>query len=127
MISRSEVLFYHAELIRLFGGSKGIRDDGVLDAPLNRPFATFGGVDLFPEPEAKAAAVMHGVINGHPFLDGNKRTGYALARMLLQDSGLDLNATEDVRYAAVILVATGKMDVDQLQTWIEQHSVPWPL
>ena len=125
MISRSEALFYHAELVHRFGGAQGVRDEGVLDASLNRPFATFGGVDLFPTPIAKAAAIMHGIITGHPFMDGNKRTGYALARMLLQDAGLDFDATEDERYDTVILVATGKLDVEELQTWVEAHCVPW--
>lgn len=83
------------------------RDEGILDASLNRPFATFDGVDLFPTPEEKAAAVMHGIITGHPFIDGNKRTGYQLARLILQDAGLDINAEEDEKYDMVILVATG--------------------
>lgn len=104
MISRAEALFYHTELIRRFGGADGVRDEGILDASLNRPFATFGGTDLFPSPEQKAAAVMHGIITGHPFIDGNKRTGYALARLILQDAGLDIQAIEDEKYDMVIRV-----------------------
>jgi len=72
MIARSDALFYHAELVNKFGGSHGVRDEGILDASLNRPFATFGGIDLFPEPVDKAAAIMHGIITGHPFIDGNE-------------------------------------------------------
>lgn len=92
MIGRTEALFYHRELIRRFGGSDGVRDEGILDASLNRPFATFGGQDLFPSPQEKAAAMMHGIITGHPFIDGNKRTGYALGRLILQDTGLDIRS-----------------------------------
>lgn len=51
MIRRSEALFYHSVLIERFGGADGIRDEGLLDAALNRPFATFGGVDLFAPPQ----------------------------------------------------------------------------
>ncbi len=77
MIGRAEALFYHRELIRRFGGADGVRDEGILNASLNRPFATFGGVDLFPSVEEKAAAMMHGIITGHPFIDGNNgRTGH---------------------------------------------------
>jgi death-on-curing protein len=50
MIGREEALYYHRELVRRFGGADGIRDEGVLVANLNRPYATFGGVDLFPGP-----------------------------------------------------------------------------
>ena len=61
MIPRKEALFYYSELVRRFGGSDGVRDEGLLDAALDRPFATFGWVDLFATPQEKAAAVMHGV------------------------------------------------------------------
>ena len=102
MIDRAEALIYHDEMIRRFGGSNGVRDEGLLNAALNRLFATFGGEDLFPTSLHKASAVMHGIITGHPFIDGNKRTGYELARMLLQDDGLDILALTDDRYEMVI-------------------------
>ena len=123
MIGRAEALFYHGELIRRFGGSDGVRDEGILDASLNRPFATFGGVDLFPSPEEKAAALLHGIITGHPFVDGNKRTGYALARLILQDAGLDITADENEKYDMVIQVATGQMDVEGSVAWMKGRVV----
>jgi len=124
MILREEALFYHGELVRRFGGAEGVRDDGVLDASLNRPYATFGGVDLFPTPVDKAAALLHGIITGHPFMDGNKRTGYALARLLLQDAGLDIRAPEGEKYDFVILVACGELDVAGVHAWLQAHVVP---
>lgn len=122
MITRAEAEFYHAQLIRQFGGTVGLRDEGLLEAALNRPYLTFGGDDLFPTPLDKSAALMHGIITGHPFLDGNKRTGYALGRLLMQDGGLDIDATEDARYAMVIDVATGRMEVEDIKTWLMAHS-----
>ena len=124
MIGREEALFYHRELVRRFGGVDGVRDEGVLDATLNRPFATFGGKDLFPGPAEKAAALLHGIISGHPFMDGNKRTGYALARLLLQDSGLDIGASQDEKYDLVIRVASGELDVDGVRNWLQERVVP---
>ena len=123
MIRRSEALFYHSVIIERFGGADGIRDEGLLDAALNRPFATFGGIDLFATPQEKAAAVMHGIITGHPFLDGNKRTGYALARLILQDAGLDIHASENERYDMVIQVATGQLAVEGIVAWMKDHVV----
>lgn len=124
MIGRAEVLCYHRELIRRFGGSDGVRDEGVLNASLSRPFATFDGVDLFPTSQEKAAAIMHGIITGHPFIDGNKRTGYALARLILQDAGLDVRAGLDETYAMVIRVATGQVDVEGVAKWMEGRIIP---
>ena len=69
---------------------------------------------------------MHGIITGHPFIDGNKRTGYALARLILQDGGLDILASEDDRYALVIQVATGALDADGVRAWLESRVGPFP-
>ncbi len=121
MIGRAEALFYHSELIRRFGGSDGVRDEGILDAALNRPYATFDGTDLFPTAMEKAAAMLHGIITGHPFVDGNKHTGYVLARLILQDGGVAPLASEDGKYDLVILVATGKVQVEGVQAWMRER------
>ena len=81
-------------------------------------------MDLFATPEEKAAALMHGIITGHPFIDGNKRTGYALARLLLQDAGLDIDASQDEKYDLVIRVATGELDVERVRAWLQERVVP---
>jgi len=124
MIGREEALFYHRELVRRFGGADGVRDVGVLDASLNRPYATFDGIDLYPTPEDKAAALLHGIVTGHPFVDGNKRTGYALARLLLQDAGLDIRSSQDEKYDLVIRVATGTLDAEGVRSWLQGRVVP---
>ncbi|WP_262512383.1 type II toxin-antitoxin system death-on-curing family toxin [Adhaeribacter arboris] len=76
----------HNLLIEEFGGAKGIRDLGALDAAINRPFATFDQQELYPNPVDKAAAIIESILINHPFLDGNKRTGYVLMRLLLLQS-----------------------------------------
>jgi len=62
-------------------------------------------------------------ISGHPLVDGNKRTGYALARLVLQDAGLDIQANKEEKYDMVILIATGKLDVDGVRAWLEPRVV----
>lgn len=124
MIGREEALFYHRELVRRFGGADGVRDVGVLDASLNRPYATFDGIDLDPTPEDKAATLLHGIVTGHPFVDGNQRTGYALARLLLQDAGLDIRSSQDEKYDLVIRVATGTLDAEGVRSWLQGRVVP---
>jgi death-on-curing protein len=76
MISLSEVKHIHNILIAKFGGSKGIRDLGILESAINRPYQTFDKNELYPDPEDKAAAIFESIISNHPFVDGNKRTAY---------------------------------------------------
>jgi death-on-curing protein len=69
------------------GGLEGIRDASMLHAAVARPFATFGGVELYPTDFEKAAALFHSLIKSHPFMDGTKRTAFASAIYFLQERG----------------------------------------
>lgn len=123
MISLEEAFAIHAVLIDATGGSHGVRDRGGLEAALARPFATFGGQDLYPEPIAKAAALLESIVKNHPFVDGNKRAGYTLARLLLITYDRDLKATDEEEYDLVIQVATGQIDVEAIATWMRSRVV----
>jgi death-on-curing protein len=125
MISIELAELVHAKSIDRFGGGKGLRDKGALEAALARPFQTFGGEDLFPTTAGKAAALMEGIIIRHPWMDGNKRTGLALTLFFLARQGLKLSATQNEIYEMTIRVAEGKSNTEELQTWIEAHTVPW--
>lgn len=92
MISEREVLEIHSILIERFGGSEGVRDQELLDSALNRPYQTFNGQELYPRPIDKAAAIIESIVKNHPFVDGNKRTGYVLARLLLMNEQRDIHA-----------------------------------
>ncbi len=59
-----------------------MRDGKALDAIINRPNATFEGKDLYPTAIDKAAAVLESTLINHPFIDGNKRIGYVLMRLI---------------------------------------------
>ncbi|MBF9254316.1 type II toxin-antitoxin system death-on-curing family toxin [Pontibacter sp. 172403-2] len=120
MISIKEVEQIHDLLIEEFGGAKGIRDFGALDAAINRPFATFGQQELYPTPAGKAAAVIESILINHPFIDGNKRTGYVLMRLLLLQSGQDIKAEQEEKYDFVISIATGRLTFDGIKDWIEK-------
>ena len=87
MISLKEVLYLHEQSIKDFGGSHGIRDHGLLESAIERPNATFGGEELYPTIFLKAAALLESIVKNHPFVDGNKRTGWLAcnATMILFD------------------------------------------
>lgn len=72
------VLQIHEMQIENHGGASGLRDEGLLEAAIKQPFATFDGVDLYPSVEEKASRLAFGIIRNHPFVDGNKRTGAQL-------------------------------------------------
>ena len=95
MISLQEVEKIHQILILEFGGANGIRDKDFLDSALARPFQTFDGKELYPTPLDKAASLIESILINHPFVDGNKRTGYVLMRLLLLQNKLDILASQE--------------------------------
>ena len=122
MISLAEVEKIHDILIEKFGGLKGIRDHGILDSAINRPYQTFDGEDLYPDPVDKAAAIFESIISNHPFVDGNKRTAYVLMRLLLLEHKLDLATVEETKYDLVITAAKGELSFEQIKSWIKTNS-----
>jgi death-on-curing protein len=119
MISIKGVLVIHDLLIERFGGSKGVRDNAGLESAMNRPYQTFDGIELYADPIDKASAVFESLISNHPFIDGNKRTAYVLMRLVLKQYGLDITATEDEKYKFVIQCASGKLNFEEIRTWVK--------
>ena len=72
------ILKLHEKMILKTGGSPGVRDINLLLSAVFNAHASFGGQDLYPNIESKVAAVCHGIINNHPFVEGNKRMGIYL-------------------------------------------------
>ncbi|SOC79647.1 death on curing protein [Salinimicrobium sediminis] len=121
MISLDEVLQIHEILIKRFGGTSGLRDKNLLESSLQRPFATFDGEELYPTSVEKAAAIIESIVSNHPFMDGNKRTGYTVMRLILLNENLDISASEDEKYDFVIRIAEGKSDFEQIKKWINEN------
>ncbi len=122
MINTQSTLKIHELAIEKFGGSTGLRDNGLLDSAIQRPYATFAQQDLYPTPVHKAAAVVESIVKNHPFSDGNKRTGYILMRLLLLKAEMDINATEEEKYQFIIQIAEGKLDFDAILAWLEDKT-----
>ncbi len=123
MIPVSLVIKIHELAIAKHGGLNGVRDENALFSAIERPFSGFGDTEFYPSPEEKAAAVIESIVKNHPFMDGNKRTGFILMVHILNEFHKDIDAPEDDIYDFVIQVAAGKWDYAQILSWIQKHVI----
>ena len=122
MISVEQVLKIHGIAIEKFGGANGVRDLGGLESALARPFQTFGRTDLYPTIFEKAAAIGESLIVNHPFIDGNKRTGYLLMEALLRFGGYKINSDDEELYNFVISISTGATVFEEIVEWLQKNT-----
>lgn len=122
MISKEEILRLHHLSIVRYGGADGIRDEGLLESAIARPYQTFGGDDLYQTVYEKAAAMMESLIINHPFVDGNKRTGFLGMFGILLKENIKLTATDGNIYAFTIRVSTGETKFEDIVSWLKQNS-----
>ena len=122
MIDLGDAIRIQEILIDRFGGSKGIRDIGLLESAPSRPFQTFDQRDLYQNPIEKAAALIESILINHPFIDGNKRIGYVLMRLLLMEFGLNISATEEEKYSFVLAIAKGDLKFDNIVDWLKDKT-----
>jgi len=115
------VIAMHSEQIAAHGGSSGLRDAGLLSSALARPQnqAAHGKRSVFD----LAAAYAFGIISNHPFVDGNKRTGFLAAYVFLDLNGRELMASEAEAVAAVSALAAREMDEDGFSDWLKDHAL----
>ena len=116
------VLALHDMLIAEHGGSHGVRDAGLLDSAFSRPvnLGSYGDPDL----PALAAVYAAGIIKNHPFIDGNKRTGFAAAATFLDSNGLELTAPEAEATRMTLDLAAGTVSEDEYAAWLRENTRP---
>jgi death-on-curing protein len=124
-LGMDEVFAIHAEQLALYGGGTGIRDQGLLESALGAPEATFGGELLHPTLPEMAAAYLFHLVKNHPFVDGNKRTGLAVALGFLGVNGLWVESTEDEIVELVLGVAEGRIAKSEVAEFIRQRAEPF--
>lgn len=122
MISKESVLRIHRLSIIKYGGSDGVRDKGLLESAIARPYQTFGGEDLYPAVCEKAAAIAESLIINHPFVDGNKRTGFLAMLAILNEGNLKITASNEAVYNFIIDISTGELKFEQIVEWLKQNT-----
>jgi death-on-curing protein len=111
----------HLLIARATGGASGIRALGTLESAIAQPKATFDSNDLYPSIIEKAAVLCFSIVQGHPFVDGNKRTGHASMAVFLFLNGSEINATIDEQERIMLTLASGQMKLNELTEWLKQH------
>ena len=120
-LSKEQILMIHTQLIQQTGGSDGVRDYNLLDSALETPFQSFGGDELYPTIQAKAARLGYGLIKNHCMIDGNKRIGTHAMLVLLALNGIELKYTQKELYETILDVAAGNMEYEGLLQWVLDH------
>ena len=121
ILSKEQVLKLHANLIKATGGSNGIRDEGMLDLALNNPFQSFGGKELYPSIQAKAARLCFGLVRNHAMLDGNKRLGTHVMLVFLALNGYELSYNQKELSDVILALASGNIGEKEILQWIIEH------
>lgn len=119
----AEVLETYRQIMSQAGGALGIRDFAALDSALAQPQMTFGGEELYPSLIEKASALAFSLIQNHPFLDGNKRTGHAALEAFLYLNGHELDAPVDEQEQVILRIAAGEWTRNQLTDWLRSSVV----
>lgn len=122
-INRNVVLAINEELLFEFGGAPGLRDETLLDSALARPQHLF----LYETPDLfeLTAAYINGIVQNHPFVDGNKRTGLVVGGVFLERNGKSLLASEEEAAAVIFALAEKKIKENELGNWLRKNSKPF--
>jgi death-on-curing protein len=118
-----EVIMLYQQVMQQSGGFMGIRDILGLESAVLHPRATFGGNELYISLAEKAGSLAYGLIQNHPFIDGNKRIGHAAMEVFLILNGYELQASIDEQEQIILGVASNTITREQLTTWIAHHLV----
>ncbi|MGN6385583.1 MAG: type II toxin-antitoxin system death-on-curing family toxin [Verrucomicrobiota bacterium] len=119
-ITREECLAIHEMMLAQHGGLAGLRDEDLLESALAKPrnlfgYAKAGLVEM-------AASYAAGIIRNHPFLDGNKRTGFLVAAVFLEVNGYMLSASEESVVESTLSMAAGKLKESEYAAWLKVNS-----
>lgn len=121
-LSVEDVLDIHANQIERYGGSLGMRDSELLQSAVGMPEAGFGDQYLHTDLFEMAAAYLYYIVQNHPFIDGNKRTGAMAAFVFLKLNGFTLEAAESIFEEIVLKAAQGQVEKPAITEFFRKHA-----
>jgi death on curing protein len=123
-LSRQMVLSIHDEQLAEHGGAAGVRDEGLLESALARPFNRAGYSD--PDISELAALYAIAIVRNHPFLDGNKRTAYVLLETFLDLNGARFPVSDADVVIAMLKLAVGDTSDEDFIIWVRSNTCLMP-
>jgi death-on-curing protein len=120
-IDERDALALYDRLLALDGGAPGLRDAGLLQSALARPRQLHAYGDN-PDIIGMAVAYLAGIVRNHPFVDGNKRTGFLLGALFLELNGYRFTASEESAAQAILSLAAGTLDESALAAWLRSNA-----
>ena len=122
-ISRALALAIHDRQLAEHGGGSGVRDETLLESALARPQQRYAHGDPPPDLAYLAASLACGLARNHPFVDGNKRTGFVAAELFLRLNGWVLTADDASCVLTMLAVAAGDITEEAFAAWLREHAV----
>lgn len=122
-LTKEQILLLHTQLIEITGGSDGIRDIGLLESALESPFQSYGGVELYPSIQAKAARLCYGLVKNHAMIDGNKRIGCHAMLVFLALNGYEVEYTQKELSDLILDVAADRKQYEDILQWLLTHQM----
>ena len=120
-LSRESVQSIHSLSISWFGGADGLRDEHALDTSLGRPLQHFSYAEPEPTVFELAAIYCSGLVKSHPFMDGNKRTGFMAAYSFLGINHYQLEASEEEAALQILALADDRLSDEELAVWLKAN------
>jgi death-on-curing protein len=120
-LNKESIYAIHGLSIARFGGADGVRDEHALETSLSRPLQHYSYGDPVPGIFELAAIYCSGVVKGHPFIDGNKRTGFLAAYTFLRINGYQLIASEEEAAIQILALADSRLSDGELTAWLEAN------
>lgn len=121
-LNRAVIVAIHEMQLAEHGGAAGVRDAGLLDSALGKPLHLNACGQPLPDAAALAASYGHGLSRNHPFIDGNKRTGFVAAELFLRLNGQMLCADDASCVLTMLAVAAGDIAEADFAAWLRTHS-----
>lgn len=117
-----QILELHVLAVNHSGGSTGVRDIGRLEAAVATQSQEVFGQELYASVYEKAGAIMRGIVQDHPFIDGNKRTAMLAGLTLVELSGFTFTAQKGELEDFAVRIATDQLDVAVIAEWLAIHT-----
>ena len=122
-LTLNEVLELYRRIMEQSGGDSGIHNLGALESALAQPRMTFAAEELYPTIVEKASALGFSLIQNHPFIDGNKRTGHAALESFLVLNDHEIQAAVDEQEKIILQVASSELGREGFTDWLRNHIV----